>query len=270
MENIESNFGVEMAFTNQSTSFDAFDISNPILIKLRAQVRKHVGHFIKENDFLLEMNAGTGLDALYFSEKYNVRIHAIDISEGMLNQFEAKVQLKKLEGKITYEKLSFMNLSDVPYRNFDYVFSNFGGLNCTGNLNIVLSQLPTILKPGAIITLVIMPVICPWEFMWLFTRNYKKTFRRFHKNGSNAKIENDHFTTWHYSYSIIKKMLGKQFKPLKVESMSLLFPPPQSIKFAKQNPRLLKTLERLDKLFGSILPFNKWGDHYIASFQFQP
>ena len=69
MENIESNFGVEMAFTNQSTSFDAFDISNPILIKLRAQVRKHVGHFIKENDFLLEINAGTGLDALYFSEK---------------------------------------------------------------------------------------------------------------------------------------------------------------------------------------------------------
>ncbi len=261
---------VAEAFTNQSIIFDEIDNNNPLLLKLRTQVRGHVCNYLKDGDSLLELNAGTGLDALYFTKKFKIKIHAIDISEGMLHQFNQKIIKENQEVNITTQHLSYLNINELSYRNFDYVFSNFGGLNCTSKLNNVMNQLPQILKPGAILTFVIMPPFCPWEILWIFRSNFKKAFRRFKKGGSDSIVENTVFKTWYYSYFSLKKMLGKQFKPLDVESMSLVFPPPQSTKFAKKYPKLLLTLEKVDKIIRHIPPFKKWGDHYIASFQFNP
>ena len=48
---------------------------------------------------------------------------------------------------------------------YDMIFSNFAGLNCTGELDKVLASFSSLLKPKGIVTLVLLPGFCLWEFL---------------------------------------------------------------------------------------------------------
>jgi ubiquinone/menaquinone biosynthesis C-methylase UbiE len=255
------------AFSYQSSHFDAIEENNPLVVYLRNQVRNHVADHISTNNIYLELNAGTGLDAAYFYEKHNLKIVATDISDGMVGKLNARFASPHYENSIQVKKISYENLEKLQPLKFDYVFSNFGGLNCTPNLKDVIASLKPLLNPNAHVTLVIMPRICLWELAWALKGDFRQAFRRLKSNGTNAKIDAAKFTTWYYSVSEVKRFFGKDYTLERVEAMSLFYPPPQSTKFAKNNPRLLSILEKADKIFRKLPFFKSKGDHYIATFK---
>src|SRR4051794_16595615 len=57
---------VQKAFSKQATHYDQDDSSNPILLDWRKKVYTHVNQFLKPGNRILELNAGTGIDALHF------------------------------------------------------------------------------------------------------------------------------------------------------------------------------------------------------------
>src|SRR5690606_12124573 len=153
--------------------------------------------------------------------------------------------------------------------NFDMVFSNFGGLNCTPDLRAVAKHLPALLKPGGCVSWVIMPKICPWELMWVLKGKPRQAFRRLGSSGTQAHLEGEYFQTYYHSLGDIRRALGPAFALLRVESLALFSPPPHATQFVMRHRRAFQWLRRIDAAFKDIFPFNRWGDHLIATFRFQ-
>jgi len=257
---------VDRAFSKQSYHYDEDDRANPILKDMREQVYAHVNRYLKPGCSILELNAGTGIDAMHFASS-GYRVHATDISSGMIKQIRDKIQYSILQGRLTCQQLSYDQLEQVTPEKFDYVFSNFGGLNCIQDLSSVTRNLTTLLHPGAFVTFVIMPPVSIWELAWILKGNPSQAFRRLHKNGVKAHLEGEVFETYYHSLKKIKSAFGPRFRLVRSEGLCSLSPPPSPKEFASRYPRLYKMLRLMDSLVRSVPPFNRCADHLIVTFK---
>jgi ubiquinone/menaquinone biosynthesis C-methylase UbiE len=263
-KDLEQEERVSEAFSKQSPGFDEADTKNPILQWMRSRVREHVLGFWKPGEHILELNAGTGLDAIFFGEK-GFYTHATDNAPGMLSVLDKRIKELHLEDKITTQRCSFMNLGELNAGKFDHIFSNFGGLNCTDKLEDVISSFSILLKPGGTVTLVIMPPFCPWEFLYLFKGNFKLAFRRWKKSGAPSHLEGVNFTTWYYSTSDLERMFGKNYSIFSVIGLGVIVPPPFLEKFPEKYPKIFKRLTSFENGISAKAPFHSWADHFIIS-----
>lgn len=259
---------INRGFSKQSAHYDHDDQINRVLQDLRHQVYAHVEKYLKPASRILELNAGTGLDALYFVSK-NHRVHATDISDGMVSEIKRKIHDNKLAQELTCQQLSYTDLNHLEERDFDYVFSNFGGLNCLQDLSAVTRHLPPLLKDGAYLTMVIMPPFSLWELGWTLRGDLKKAFRRLRPNGTIAHVEGEYFRTWYHSLARIRKKLPHTFRLVASESLALVSPPPHRQEFPIKHHKLYNLLRTSDRLLGHLYPFNRCGDHIITTFQYR-
>lgn len=257
---------INRGFSKQSSRYDADDAANIILQDLRHQVYSHVLRFLKPASHILELNAGTGLDAEYFASLGH-RIHTTDLSDGMVEAIRGKIEQNKLT-RITCQQMSFTEINRLIERDFDYVFSNFGGLNCISDLSHVTRHLPAILNDGAYVTLVIMPPVSLWELGWILKGKFTKAFRRLQKEGAMARVEGEYFKTYYHTLSKIRASMSAEFQFVTCESLGLISPPPHCNGFPSKYPLMYRLLRRADKLLRHTFPFNRWGDHLVATFQY--
>lgn len=260
---------VQKAFGKQAKHYDDDDIQNPVLQGMRQQVYHHVSHFLKDNCRILELNAGTGIDALHFV-KLGHCILATEVASGMITEIDKKIASYQQAERFTRKQLSYDQLNQLAGEKFDYVFSNFGGLNCIDDLSKVTKDLSGVLDRGAYITWVIMPPIYLWEWLSFFKGHGMRAFRRLYKNGVIAHLEGEYFKTYYHSLSQIKKAFGPDFRLLKSEGLCAVSPPPSRGDFPVRHPGLYKVLRTLDVAVRSRFPFNRCADHIIVTFQFLP
>ena len=260
---------INKAFSKQSSAFDEYDKSNPILQWMRLQTHQHVMKYLQPGQKMLELNAGTGIDAVFFAQK-EIYVHAIDIADGMLSELEKKIKILRLNDRVSFQKCSFTELHKIQEREFDYVFSNFGGLNCASDLSMVIDGLKPLLKPGARLTFVIMPSICPWEILSIFKGNLKMTFRRFKRNGVLSHLEGFYFNTYYYSPAKLIRLFGKDYHLIKLQGLGSISPPPYKDQFSSKFPGIYKFLTKAEEKVASKFPFNSWADHIILTMQYLP
>jgi ubiquinone/menaquinone biosynthesis C-methylase UbiE len=260
---------INQAFSKQSVQYDQEDEANPILQWMRKQVRNHASRYLKPNHKILELNAGTGLDAFYFSSKGH-SVHATDLSDGMIREIESKIKNHPFPGLLTCQQCSYTHLNKLTTTGFNFVFSNFGGLNCIPDLREVTKHLPSLLAPGAYITFVIMPPVCPWEFSFMLKGNFKRAFRRFGKNGAIAHLEGKYFQTYYFTPSEVVKSFGKDFKKISLEGLASISPPPHNYNFQRNFPGIYKSLTKIDEKVSRMFPFNCWADHFILTMRYCP
>jgi ubiquinone/menaquinone biosynthesis C-methylase UbiE len=256
------------AFSKQAIIFDNIYGNDIIIQYKRKRVRDYVMKFLPPQSHILELNAGTGDDAVYFAQQSHT-IHATDISAGMQEILSKKIKQNNLEGRITYELCSFTDLENLQHQGpYDCIFSNFAGLNCTNELEKVLSSFFFLSKPGGLVILVVLPEFCLWEFMLLFKGKFKTAFRRFsgHK-GTEAHIEGEYFRCWYYNPSFIKKHLSNSFDSLSVEGLCSLVPPSYMQGFAEKYPKLYRFLEKKENKWKASWPWKSIGDYFIISLQ---
>ena len=256
------------AFTAQSNKFDEIYSGNKIIEYKRKRVRAHLKKFINPGDFILELNSGTGEDAIWLAQQ-NCKVHATDISTGMLEILQKKIKNEGLEKLITQEICSFTALEDLQQKGtYDMVYSNFAGLNCTRDLDKVLTSFSVLLKPGGIVTLVILPKFCLLEFLLIFKGKFKTATRRlFSKNGRSARVEGHRFKCWYYNPSFIIKYLKKDFKLLSIEGLCTFVPPSYIENFAEKHPSAYQFLKAKENKWKEKWPWKYVGDYYIISLQ---
>jgi SAM-dependent methyltransferase len=265
----EQEKAVNAAFSTQSDHYDADDVSNQVIQDLRQRVYIHVEKFLKPNSSILELNCGTGIDAVYFASNGH-HVHAIDISEGMIAKTNAKIIARDIEKSISTERLSFIDLDKFStQRQFDFVFSNFGGLNCTEDLRAVVKNLPSILNDGAFISFVVMPRVCPWELISVLKGNFGTAFRRFKRQGVSAVIDGQKFKTYYHSLSKIKSSFPATFKFISSVGLAGISPPPHRSDFPSRYPHLYKLLAATDIKVTRLIPFDRCADHIIVTFQYR-
>jgi ubiquinone/menaquinone biosynthesis C-methylase UbiE len=184
---------VNIAFNAQSQKFDQITTSNPMEVLFRDIVRKHVTQFVRKDQFMLELNCGTGLDAVYFAE-LGLQVHATDNSDGMLAQLAEKTKRFSFSDRVSYQKCSFNNLEMIESnQKFDHVFSNFGGLNCAENIKETIKQLDAHVNHKGSVHFVMIAPICLWEIAAVFKGRFVYAFRRFSKRGVKSKVEGHYF-----------------------------------------------------------------------------
>jgi SAM-dependent methyltransferase len=238
------------------------DKENPLLHAMRLQVYHHVSKLIDKPCRILELNAGTGIDALHFAHQGH-RVLATDVSRGMIEQIERKANQHNL---LAFRRLSYDRLDQLNGQQFDFVFSNFGGLNCIDDLSKVTKNIKGILSPGGYVTWVIMPPVCLWEVFTLFKGN-RNALRRFRRGGVTAHLEGERFRIWYHSLSRIKSAFGAEYKLVALEGLAALTPPPAAADFPGKHPMLYRALQRADSVVRNFFPFNRWADHLVVSFQ---
>ncbi len=140
---------VAAAFSRKAAEYDAFGDDHINLARMRRKVYDHVLRFLQPADRLLELNAGTGIDAAFFARRGHT-VHAIDIAPGMLDHLAAKIDQQHLPDRLTYQALSFTEIDRVEGGPYRYLFSNFGGLNCIADLHWSRAICRKILMPGGI------------------------------------------------------------------------------------------------------------------------
>lgn len=259
---------VAEAFSRKATVYDAFGEGHPNLSRMREKVYAHSQSVVSAGSYLLELNAGTGLDAAALAQR-GYRIHATDLAPGMVAQIEAKIERLKLADRLSAQQCSFTALDQVECGPFDAVISNFGGLNCIADLSEVTGQLPRLLKPGGCVVFTIMPPICLWELARI-GRDLRTATRRLHKRGITSRVEGVEFTTHYFTPQQTRRAFGPTFRLIRLEGLSVLTPPADHKSFAHQHPRLYRLLARLDDAVSPWRPFSGWGDFYILSMRYVP
>jgi ubiquinone/menaquinone biosynthesis C-methylase UbiE len=257
------------AFSRTADKYDSFAEDHPHLRRLRDKVYAHVVRHAPSGARILELNAGTGTDAVQLAKR-GYYIHATDIASGMLNRLREKVDALGLHDCVTVEERSFLSLENIPGAPFDLVFSDLGGLNCIPDLTPVVKQLPQVLKPGGVATWVLMPPICLWEMAEVFRGNFSLAFRRVTRGGVRANLEGLNFSVYYFSPRQVIEWFGSDFELLALEGLSVITPTAESKSFAKLHPRLYRALSRLDDRVSSHWPWYGWGDFYILTMRYQP
>lgn len=256
---------VAEAFSRKAGVYDAFGENHPVMARMRRKFYDHLTAVMPPGGRLLEINAGTGADAVELVRR-GFTVHATDIAPGMLAAVEEKIARDDLAGRLTVEPLSFTDLNRVHGAPYDGLYSNSGGLNCIADLTSVTRLLPDVLRPGARITWVIMPRVCPWELA-VIPKDPRVGTRRL-RGQTLAHVEGVHFMTYYFSAAQTRRAFGPRFRALRLEGLSVFTPTADNKTFAMNHPRLFAALCRLDDALSPRWPFNGWGDFYILSLEF--
>jgi SAM-dependent methyltransferase len=258
-----------VGFSAMADFYTESAVANPVVVWMRQRIRELAESRLAPGASILEINAGSGLDAAYFASR-GYRVHATDVAPGMLAAIGARAADVDLGGRLTYEALSFDRLEDAQGGPYDLVFSNLGGLNCTDDLEAVVRGLPSVLKPGGRVVWVVMPPVCPWEMAQALRGHVSTAKRRFAKHGTVANVGGEGVRTWYHSAGKLRRALEPDFEVESLRSFCLFAPPSFFGGFVRRHPRLVRWLMRLDDALGGVTPFNRCGDFYALVARYRP
>ncbi|MBN8703720.1 MAG: methyltransferase domain-containing protein [Bacteroidetes bacterium] len=258
---------VEQAFDLYATNYDEEFTSSFVGKAQRNVVYHNLNSTLDKENAVLEVNCGTGEDALWLSPKVNSVI-ATDISASMINTAKIKLQKTQLDN-VKLEISSYADLSKKFLPNsFDVVFSNFGGLNCIDEHEFMqaIDAMTKLLKPKGKLVFVIMGRFCLVESLYfLFKLNLKKIFRRLSRSGISTTINDITFNTYYYSPKKIKQLTGASFKMLRLRGVGILLPP--SYLSNKFSSKLTNIIYGVD-LFLSRFSWSAYiSDHYYIELE---
>lgn len=259
---------VAEAFGRKAQVYDAFGENHPNLGRMRQKVRDQLCRLVLPGSRLLELNAGTGNDALYLVQK-GYFVHATDVSAGMVAAIQQKIASHSIQEQLTVQQLSFTQLNQLDIPPVDLIFSDMGGLNCIPDLPQVAQQLPRLLRPGGYVVWVIMPNVCLWELAAIFVADFQTAFRRLRKGGVLAKVEGQTFQTYYFSPTQVIHNFGNAFRFVSIQGLSVFTPTADRKQFAHRFPRLYRALVWLDDRLADRSPFYRLGDFFILTMQYQ-
>ncbi len=267
MTSVSSIEPVASAFSRKAQVYDAFGQDHPNLTRMRERVYQELLAFIQPPARILELNAGTGADAAYLA-RLGFQVHATDVAPGMMSQIMAKIEQNDFEGRLTAQLCSFTDLDAIQQEPFDCVLSDMGGLNCIDDLRVVARQMPRLVRPGGIVTWVIMPPHCLWDFAALFKGDWRTATRRLARSGVRANIEGVEIMTYYHSAEKVIAAFDERFKVERIQGLSVLAPPADRKQFAFRFPRLYRLLAAMDERLAHLRPFRTWGDFYILTLRY--
>lgn len=255
---------IDKGFSSIYDEYEKLSRENYIDIARRDCIRDHVNSFLKHNHKILEINAGSGIDAVYFAKKGH-SVLATDIATESEKIISTKIRELGLT-HLRFQKCSFLELKNIENEKFDHIFSNFGGLNCTDNLTLIFNLFDALLNPNGFVSLVIMPPYYPWEMATILKGN-KNAFRRLQKNGVFANINNHSIKTFYHTPNQVKKAFGKNFKHIATQNIGTFYPSAHFV-----------SLQKHKNIISKLIQFDTWinnypfmvkgvGDYFIITFQ---
>ena len=263
---------MQQAFDTVAQSYDASFTHSVIGIAQRNVVWSYLESTLSSNDELniLELNCGTGEDALWFAKKGH-KVLATDISEKMLEITQEKIHEANLLSRVQTMQIDIRNIDSAGIKQkFDLVFSNFGGMNCISPIEIgqLTAELARLLNVNGRLIMIIMPRYCLWETSYFLIKlNFKKAFRRYFNDSTIAKLNGLEFRTFYYTPNQMKKIFGKYFDVINIKPVGFFIPPSYLEKFFAPKLKTFNLLKKIEKIFSNQRILAGFSDHYLIDLQ---
>jgi ubiquinone/menaquinone biosynthesis C-methylase UbiE len=224
--------------------------------------------FLQKPKIILEVNCGTGEDALWLAARGHSVI-ATDSSGGMLDEAKKKQRIKM----VIPPQFLRLDMKEEAWRwpdaSFDMVFSNFAGLNCFNapELQRIFDNMHRLLKPGGRLVMILFGKYCLSEtFYFLWKGKAGAAMRRWSHKPVHASVEGSDVPVFYYSSGQIASMLPG-FRLLKKFAVGLFLPPSYLDGSFKKHPKLAGLSMMMEKSIGKSGLLSAFGDHILLNFE---
>jgi ubiquinone/menaquinone biosynthesis C-methylase UbiE len=221
----------------------------------------------RKNDKVLELNCGTGEDAIYLAGN-GISVVALDASRQMIARAEQRLQQKSPETPVIFRELPTERMDDLHSEAlFDGAFSNFSGLNCIADLGAVASSLARLVKRDGVLVLCFSTRFCPMEILYYLTHGqWRKAFRRC-KGYAEVTLDRLQFTVYYPTLRKIRQSFAPDFRLYSCTGIGVAIPPSYLEGWARQHPRLFLLLRSLERLLATVPILRSTGDHVLLCFE---
>jgi 2-polyprenyl-3-methyl-5-hydroxy-6-metoxy-1,4-benzoquinol methylase len=255
------------AFDRMADTYDVTFTESAIGRAQRNVVWDALQKAFRPGDRVLELNCGTGEDALFLT-KQGVSVIACDASPRMIEVAERRKSLEAPGSSLEFRVLRNEDVDTLnPAAPFDGVVSNFSGLNCVEDPSQIARKLTHLVKPSAAALVCISTRICLWEMAWYAGRgNFKKAFRRVH-GATLVRLGDVTVSVWYPTVSAMRCAFAPWFRLRSFRAVGLFVPPSYVEPWARKHQSVLACLEAMDRVFAAWPILRGIGDHVLLEFE---
>lgn len=254
------------AFDALAGDYDARFSRSTLGRLVRRAVWRWLDACFQAGDRVLELNCGTGEDAVHLARR-GVRVVATDASSAMADLARRKVADAGLAGLVRVAHASIEQVAAATADEqgaFDGMVSNFGGLNCVAQLDGVARGLAERVRPGARVVLCVMGPLVPWEWGWFLWRGEpRRMFRRLRTAGVEWRGVSVRYPT----VRRLRRVFGRSFAVRRIGAVGFLLPPTYLEPWAARHPRFVERLDAVERRVEN-WPLLPWlADHYVMELE---
>jgi SAM-dependent methyltransferase len=215
---------------------------------------------------VLELNCGTGEDALFLS-RMGVSVHACDASERMIAVASRRIATEPRGADIKLEVCPTEQIGSLRNDEFDGVLSNFSGLNCVTDLGEVAQQLAALVRPGGQLVLCLSSRTCLWETAWYLMHGAPaRAFRRW-RGHTTASLGEIALQVRYHTMTDIRRLFAPWFVLRDCKGIGVTVPPSYVEHVACHYPSLLRAAEKMDRVVARWPGWRSVGDHVSLIFE---
>ena len=233
------------AFDRLAASYDERWTNAPAGRLQRDQVWRFLDPLIQPGMRVLDLGCGTGEDAVHFMAR-GAHVDAIDASPGM-------VRIARSRGV----NAATATVEDLAPCAYDAVLSNFGVLNCVGDVSVLHRVLSASLRRGGLAALCLLNRFCAWETAHYLARGkWRKALRRARPvNRSSLGVD-----VFYHSTRRMRASLHPEFALLADYGIGVAVPP-SYVRLTR-----LTSCARIDYWIGPTLIGRALADHRLLLF----
>jgi ubiquinone/menaquinone biosynthesis C-methylase UbiE len=255
-----------LAFNKMADDYDDHFTRSLIGRAQRNVVWNVLTKIFHSGDQILELNCGTGEDALFLSRK-GISVVACDASDRMIQVAQQRHLIEDPEASVQFRLLPTERLPNLLPESFDGAFSNFSGLNCVANLHQTSENLAALLKPGSPLLICMSTRFCVWEVLWyLLHGNPRKAFRRW-PGRTTARVGEFEVDVYYPTLRRLQRTFAPHFVMRACSGVGIAVPPSYVEPVIRRHPRLLNFLCLIDKVISSLPWLRVIGDHMLIRFE---
>jgi hypothetical protein len=259
------------AFAAEADRFDArFGGWHSVAAQRRA-VRRCLLDVFPPGSVLLELAGGTGEDAIFLA-RAGRRVHVTDGARTMVERIRRKVLAAGLSAAVTADVVLLERLAEFAASirggggaSFDGAYSNFAGLNCVADLRVVARPLSHLLPVGAAFIAVLFGPHPPGELLVQLARRDRVAALRRARRTAPARLGGHDFDVFYPRPGEIAAAFAPWFSVRRTRGIGILVPPSAAEPFISRFPRLVRTLELIDRVLAG--PLAHFGDHVLLHFE---
>jgi ubiquinone/menaquinone biosynthesis C-methylase UbiE len=233
----------------------------------RKAVWRDLERVFHPGDRILELNCGTGIDAVFLAEK-GIRVLGCDIAPRMIELARERAAEAKLQKWIDFRVLPTENISALRNEGpFDGAFSNFSGLNCVEDLTWVSRDLGALLRPGAPFLTCMMGRFVPWEIAWFLAHGRpNRAFMRLCGSSTHYSTAAE-LSAHRPSVQQIREQMKADFTLRGWKGIGITVPPSYMEHWARRVPKLIDWLSQIDEGIGGLPIFRSMADGVLMEFE---
>jgi ubiquinone/menaquinone biosynthesis C-methylase UbiE len=264
-QSIAQAAGIAEPFDSIALDYDRVFTHSAIGNAQRSQVSRQIERCFVPGSHVLELNCGTGEDALALA-RGGVSVSSYDASPEMVRIANLKLSNEPFSSKVQYSVLRNEDLFKLE-GSFDGALSNFAGLNCSLDWSGIADELARLVKPGGHLLLCVMGRMCLWEMVHSLLRGrFRKAFRRTRRGPTIARIDGSSLKIIYTSVSEARQLFASGFQLCGWRGVGVFVPPSYCEPHLLGRKGMLNLLASLDSWFAHLPGVRCWGDHILLDF----